>query len=94
MDYPPDFIAVTILDKNGDIRNINDFLLQLDLLDCCSKNGVCIPITLDRTEELEICKKEKTKIKHQDYALDLGFAFTAWKVQDLTYDCIIICIDG
>ena len=55
---------------------------------------MCIPITLDRTEELEICKKEKTKIKHQDYALDLGFAFTAWKVQDLTYDCIIICIDG
>ena len=33
-------------------------------------------------------------IKYYDYALDLGFAFTAWKVQGLTFEYIIICIDG
>ena len=74
VDCPPDFIIVTLLDKHGNMRSFIDFPLNLNLLECCNNGGIAIPIAMNQTVELKICKKEKIMIKYYDYALDLGFA--------------------
>ena len=92
-DSPPCFIIVTLFYKNRNMRSSSDFPLSFDLLECCN-NGIAIPISMNQIVDLEICKKEKTFIKYYDHALDLGFAFVAWKVQGLAFECVIICIYG
>ena len=89
MDIIPDVVIVTPLDKHGNVRSPLDFPFSQKLLECCNNGGIAIPIAMNQTLELKICKKENITIKYYDHALDLGFAFTAWKVQGHTYDCII-----
>ena len=93
-DTPPDVVFVILLDKHGKIRKREDFPIDLSFLDNCNENRVMIPIPLRKHEDLEICKEEKVIVKYIYHALDLGYAFTAWKVQGLIFDFIIIHLDG
>ena len=49
---------------------------------------------MNQIEELALSKKDKVTINYCDHALDLGFALTAWKVQGLTFEFIIMSLDG
>lgn len=93
VDTPPDYVLVTLLDKEGKIRSRDSFPLDLNLLPTFDDNRITIPIAMTQLEDLVISKEDKIKIKYSDHALDLGFAFTAWKVQGLIFDLIIILLD-
>ena len=93
IDVPPDFILVTLLDKDGNPRKREDFPINIDLVLNENDSNVVIPISCSISEKIEISNKQKLPIQYQQHAVDLGFSFTVWKVQGLTFDKIIIHLD-
>ena len=93
MGTPPDYILVILLDKQGRICSRDSFPLDLCLLATLRAHGIVMPIAMSQIEDLIINKEDEIKIKYFNHALDLGFAFTAWKVQGLIFNLIIILLD-
>ena len=69
LDDQPDYVFVEILDKHGNIRRKDDFLLDIDLIEDSDDNRITIPIYLSKTEEIIIDKDKNMKVKYLDHSL-------------------------
>ena len=70
-------------------RKVANKLVQDEAID-----KVTIPISrLREDRKLQAKNSKAVVITYQDHALELGFAFTVWKVRGLAFDKVILWLE-
>ena len=91
LETPLDYIIIMLLDnKTQKYRHKDTIPEDFNLLQDDSSNKVMILIGNISWKHIKI---GRTNINYKDHPLELGFAFTVWKVQGISLDKIILALE-
>ena len=94
LDHPPDFIIISLIDnRTHKIRSKSTIPADFNLIQDESSDKIMIPIPRKDVCKLQVGSSKNAKITCNNHPLELGFAFTVWKVQGLTFDKVILWLN-